>query len=559
MSEDGHHSQIRSRRSNSNSGSSDGPPRSISCHGNACEQTPEVHFDSRPHLLVDVATLHNMRAESDLGPELSLNTKATTYADKVAKRCGVEDFQTFVIECSHNDWADFYENEEPFGRLYRQMPNHDEIPWHDEPKIEMVVEALTSDITEKYGSHARSAEIGNIKYPEGSRRHILKSIVLLYFLERAEIIELKSLNALYFGQMFAIDACTDVFVARMTPRRHITLAMMGVSEDDIKKLRETSLTCRRKNTFQSAKVLCYTVARIVRGKHDIELVSPDGEKMEIEDCAVARYKVCNCAACISIPVTAVSIKGVELDCNHTFVVSTHKLASSEVFINYSGLVMASKPIISREEYVRGRITEISKVGERVFRVRGQLFVMKSRLDRLVSLSLFIMALTACVYIGASNAGRRDNWYERTIDSVTSFILLSFTVAGLIRLKSEDPEVLSNIVKNREPVFDINQVIKAVGKGVEQLRLEDFAFAYEWVSEKNTSYNYGRKRGEVELPGVLTLKGDQKNVYIRNANHLAEASGKVARIRIHRGRIDVLGEAKETVVYGSFPDDGEEIA
>lgn len=509
--------------------------------------------------MVDVNILHNMRAESDLGRELSLNTKATTFADKVAKRCGVEDFQTFVIECSHNDWADFYDEEEPFGRLYRQMPNHDEIPWHDEPKIEMVVDALTNDITEKYGSHSRSAEIGNIKYPGGSRRHILKSIVLLYFLERAEIIELKSLNALYFGQMFAIDACRDIFVARMTPGRHVTLAMMGVSEEEIDNLREISTACRRKNTFQSVKVLCYTVARIVRERYDIELVAPNGDKIEVEDCAVARYKVCNCSACVDVPVTAVSIKGVELDCNHTFVVSTHKLASSEVFINYNGLIMASKPIITREEYIRGRIVNMSTVSDRVFRVRGQLFVVKSRTDRLMSLSLFLIALSACVYIGASNAGRRDNWYERTIDSTTSFILLSFTVAGLIRLKSEDPEVLSNIVKNREPVFDINQIVKAVGKVAEQLRLEDFAFAYEWVSEKTTSYNYGCKRGEVELPGVLNLKGDQRNVYLRNANYLAEASGKVACIKVHCGRVQVLGGAKETVVYGNFPDKDEELA
>lgn len=271
----------------------------------------------------------------------------------------------------------------------------------------------------------------------------MKSIVLLYFLERAEILELKSLNALYFGQMLAIDACNEVFVARMTPRRHITLVMMSFSEDDINKLQERSTSCRQNNTFQSAKVLCYTVARIVRRKHDIELVSPDVE--QIEDCAVARYKVCNCSACSSILVTAVSIRGVELDCSQTFVVATHKLTSSEVFINYNELVMASKPRTTREEHVRGRITDFSKVG-RVFRVKGQPFVMKSRVGCLVSLSLFLIALAACVHIGASNAGQRSNWYERTIDAVTAFILLSFEVARLIRLKSEDPEVLSNTEK-----------------------------------------------------------------------------------------------------------------
>lgn len=33
----------------------------------------------------------NMRAETDLGRELLLNSKANTFADKIAKQCGVED------------------------------------------------------------------------------------------------------------------------------------------------------------------------------------------------------------------------------------------------------------------------------------------------------------------------------------------------------------------------------------------------------------------------------------------------------------------------------------
>lgn len=81
----------------------------------------------------------------------------------------------------------------------------------------------------------------------------------------------------------------------------------------------------------------------------------------------------------------------------------------------------------------------------------------------------IVSALAALLVGVTNAGDRDNGYDQLKDSLDVATVLLVSVFGVFKLRSDDPNALTNLAAGRRPVANLLEATQLLRGGVDNIQ------------------------------------------------------------------------------------------
>lgn len=120
----------------------------------------------------------------------------------------------------------------------------------------------------------------------------------------------------------------------------------------------------------------------------------------------------------------------------------------------------------------------------------------------------LLTFGVALIIAILDVAKRDNWFERLSDAFSVLGLLLFTVFGLVKLSSEDENVICSTILS-------NRILRSEDDVVRDLRLktvDDLKYAlclpysdsFEWLHLQDCSFASMEPSGSLKLFGGMSL-------------------------------------------------------
>lgn len=174
--------------------------------------------------------------------------------------------------------------------------------------------------------------------------------------------------------------------------------------------------------------------------------------------------------------------------------------------------------------------------------------------RAVAMTYTLVAFLGSVAVGVANVAGRDNWFERATDAISTLGLLLFTFIGLVKLSSEDANVIRNAILGKQILRDEGDVVSYMKMGdISELKLalcNPKITAVPWLHSHDCSFVAGQAIGTIRLFGGMTLRefrttgavliGDRAFRSVTDETGSAVAQDGYSVVRINRGERQKVG-------------------
>ncbi len=187
-----------------------------------------------------------------------------------------------------------------------------------------------------------------------------------------------------------------------------------------------------------------------------------------------------------------------------------RLRKLSIMMLGEGVIVKSDSIqlLMGEEF-RGQKTGLEKLEEFLEKTRGVngIIMVPRRQVWVWGARLYIcVTLAASLYFCFGNIAKRDNWYERITDMVAGITIFWFTVFGLLKLKSDDENIIRNLAVGVKPIRHEDELIEHLKLDSDPSRLKVALSRvmkdYNWLSSRDCCFIKGQAKGSIEILGGL---------------------------------------------------------
>lgn len=226
-----------------------------------------------------------------------------------------------------------------------------------------------------------------------------------------------------------------------------------------------------------------TVDGILRGALSIKEASTE-QKIQFEKFAVSALW-CNIKACKSYQNEPVSFETVKMYLN--------ECTKSGYLIRDDDISFAMKELEEEYGHIKSSLENLKSVG-------GQFYVSNMKVRMYISWVYILIVISSAFTCSYLNLNRRSEIFDRLKDFVEIIGFFFLTVFGLIKLTTEDPNALKNLLIGRKFVKTLKEVSKYIGPSHESLQkyVSVSRERHFWLSRHGCCYG----RNVIDNSGVI---------------------------------------------------------